>query len=106
MTGSFATFGDEAHLDDHRCAELHARQIAHFPLTYIVRVLQLAAAARANQLPISALAPYPQFERLGPLIDLMPVDSIARPSQQFRQFVVSQTAECNEITSAIKTRPA
>src|SRR4029434_7831887 len=94
------------HLNDDRCPELHAWQIAYFPLAYIVRVLQLAAASQANQLPISALAPYPQFERLGSLIDLVSVDSIARPTEQFRQFVVSQTAECTEIALVVKARSA
>ena len=32
----------------------------------------------------------------------MPVDSVARPPQHFRQFVVSQTAECTEIKSSLK----
>jgi hypothetical protein len=42
-----------------------------------------------------------QSSRLRPagqlFVDFMPVDSIARPSQQFGQFTVSQTAECTEI---------
>jgi hypothetical protein len=36
----------------------------------------------------------------------MPVDSITRPSQQFGQFAVSQTAECTEIASLAKATPA
>jgi hypothetical protein len=93
------------HLDDYRRAELHARQIADFPLAHVMRVLQLTAATRANQLPISSLAPYPQFERLGPFIDLMPIDPVPWPTEQFRQFVVSQTAECTGIASVLKPRP-
>src|ERR1039458_6768924 len=93
-------------LHHHRRTELHARKIAHFPFTHIVRVLQLATTSRTHQLPIAALPPDPQFQGLRPLIDFMPVDSITRPSQQFGQFAVSQTAECTEIASLAKATPA
>src|SRR6266404_2310659 len=33
------------------------------------------------------------MQRLGPLIDLVSIDSVARPSQYFREFVVAHSAE-------------
>lgn len=80
------------HFHPHRRAEFHARQITHLTLAHIVSSLQLASASRAHQYPIPASPPYPQFERLGPFIDLVLVYAVARPSQQFRQLAISQTA--------------
>ena len=93
-------------LDHHRGPELHARQIPHLPLADIVRVLQLPAASRADQLPIAPLAPNPQLQRLRLLVDLVPVHPIPRPSQQFGEFVISQTAQCTEIAETTKLTPA
>lgn len=93
-------------LHDYRRSELHAWKIANFPFTDIVRVLQFATASRAHQFPVAALPPDPQFQGLRPLVDFMPVDSIARPSQQFGQFVIPQTAECTEIARFAKVIPA
>src|SRR6516165_9895091 len=92
------------HFDNHRCSEFHARQIAYFSLAHIVRRFQFPAASGANQLPIPALPAYPKLERLSPLINLVPVDSIAWPPQQLRQIVVSQTAECTGI-AALPSKP-
>ena len=60
-------------LDHHRGPELPARQIAHFPLANIVRVLQLPPASRTDQLPMAPLASNPQLQSLRGLIDLVPV---------------------------------
>src|ERR1700680_1360575 len=77
-------------LDDHRGPEFHARQIAHFPLADIVRVLPLPAASRTDQLPMAPLPPNPQLQCLRLLMDLVPVHPIPRPCQQFGEFVISQ----------------
>jgi len=58
-----------------------------------MRVRILAAAPRTDQLAVSSLAPYPQAQRLGNFIDFVPKDPVARPSQNFREFVVAHSAE-------------
>lgn len=92
------------HLNHNGCAELHARQIAHFPLAHLVRLLQLPAASRANQLPVAPFPSGPKLQGLRPLINLVPVHPVARPPQQFRQFAVSQTAEFTGFTLAANSR--
>jgi len=91
----------------HYCRpELHAGKIAYFSFTGIVRVLQPATTSGTHQLPIAALPPDPQPQGFCLLVDFMPVDSVARPSQQLGQFAVSQTAECTEIGRIAKATPA
>jgi hypothetical protein len=45
--------------------------------------------------------PDSEFECLGPFIDRVSVYPVARPTEQFRQFAVSQTAECAETAGGI-----
>jgi hypothetical protein len=70
------------------------------------RELHLASASGANQPPIAALAPNPKLQCLRAFVNLVPIDAVARPSQQFRQVDVSQTAECTEIQLITKVTPA
>ena len=73
----------------YRRAVLRPRQIAYLPLIAVVPICELAPTARANQLPVSTLAPHPQLQRLGWLIDFVLVDPISRPSQHPRPVVFS-----------------
>jgi hypothetical protein len=85
---------------DHHCRpEFHARQIANFPFADFVRFVQFAPASGANQFLVAPLAANPKLQSLCPLVDLVPVYAVARPSQQFCKVVVSQTA------SVPKSRP-
>ena len=69
--------------------------------TIVFRGLQMPT--RRELLTSTApLPPDPKLQGLRPFIDFAPVDPIARPSQQFRQFVVSQTAEFTEIIRPAK----
>jgi len=57
--------------------------------------LRLASATpRANQFPVSSLAPNPQLQPLGRLIDFVPVDPIPRPTQHFAPVRLSHPEEC------------
>src|SRR5512133_3310276 len=96
-----ATHTEDLH--HHGRPEFHAGQVTHFPFADVVRVLQLAPASGTHQLSVSPLPPYPELKRLGPLVDLVPVAAVPRPTEQFRQFAVSQTAECTEISPIVKT---
>src|ERR1700687_545589 len=71
-----------------------------------MRVLQLPAASRTDQFPMASLPPNPQLQSLRLLRDLVPVPPIPRPSQQFGEFVISQTPEFTEIVQANKLTPA
>src|SRR6266404_7965241 len=42
------------------------------------------------------------MQRLGPLIDLVSIDSVARPSQYFREFVVAHSAESSRTATLRK----
>ena len=64
-------------------AELHARQIAHLTFVRVVRSFQFASASGTNQLLMAAFTPDPELQRLGFLIDFVPVHSVPWPSQQF-----------------------
>src|SRR6266705_3255595 len=55
---------------------------------------------------MAPLPPNPQLQCLGLLMDLVPVHPIPRPSQQFGEFVISQTPESTEIVQATKLAPA
>src|SRR5262249_30311160 len=74
-----ATHPKDFHHDSR--AKFHAREIAHFTLADIVRRFQLPSAPGAHQLPVPTLPPDPKLERLGPLVDLMPVNPVSRPAQ-------------------------
>src|ERR1700692_4152836 len=71
-----------------------------------MRILQLPAASRTDQFPMASLPPNPQLQCLRLLMDLVPVQPIPRPSQQFGEFVISQTPESTEIVQATKLTPA
>src|SRR5215469_13379466 len=44
------------------------------------------------------------MQRLGGFIDFVPVDSVTRPSQDFREFVVTHSAESSRTISTTETR--
>jgi hypothetical protein len=67
-------------LDYHGRLELEARQVSHFPLVDLVDLLGAAPAAGTHQLPVAVLPAHPQLQRLGRLIDLMPIHPVARPA--------------------------
>ena len=65
---------------------------------------KLSSAPRTDQLAVSSLAPYPSTQRLGGFIDFVPVDLVARPSQDLREFVIAHSAESSRIIPPTKTR--
>src|ERR1700747_523919 len=58
-----------------------------------MRLAKLSSASGTDQLPVTPLAPHPYTQRLGGFINFVPVDSVARPSQYFCEFVVAHSAE-------------
>ena len=65
----------------------------HLPFIAVVCIRELAPTARANQLPVPTLAPYPQLQSFGFFVDLVAIDSIPRPSQHLRPIVFSHRSE-------------
>src|SRR5437016_11225001 len=81
---------------DHDCRPvLKARQITDLPFANLGDLAHASSTTAANQLPLAGLAAHPQSQRLGFFIDLAPIHPVARPSQNPRPLVVSQTAECS-----------
>src|SRR6266567_8747931 len=81
---------------DHDCRPvLKARQIMDLPFANLGDLAHASSTTAANQLPLAGLAAHPQSQRLGFFIDLAPIHPVARPSQNPRPLVVSQTAECS-----------
>src|SRR5207253_2418754 len=82
---------------------LKAGQVPHFSLIHLTDLAHPTPAARTHDPPVARLAPHPQLQRLGGLVDLRSVDSVTRPPQNLRPVVVSQTAESIEKPASLKT---
>jgi hypothetical protein len=52
-------------------------------LMYVIGLGYPPPTARANQFSVPTLAPYPQLQGLGPLVDFVLIDSVAWPPQNF-----------------------
>src|SRR5947209_17373508 len=87
----------------HRRWVLKAGQVPHFSLIHLTDLAHPTPAARTHDPPVARLAPHPQLQRLGGLVDLRSVDSVTRPPQNLRPVVVSQTAESIEKPASLKT---
>src|SRR5437660_8068856 len=87
----------------HRRLVLKAGQVPHFSLIHLTDLAHPTPAARTHDPPVARLAPHPQLQRLGGLVDLRSVDSVTRPPQNLRPVVVSQTAESIEKRASLKT---
>jgi hypothetical protein len=83
-------------LNHYRGAVLKAGRIAHLPLTDVADFRELPPATGADQLPIAALAPNPQLQRLAPLVDFVTVDPVAQPPKNSAPLVVPNPAKCNQ----------
>src|SRR6266576_2138104 len=68
------------HFDDYRRSIFAPRQVAYFPFVIIMSVGKLSSASRTDKFAVAAFPPHPQPQRLGGLIDLVPKDSVARPT--------------------------
>ena len=69
-----------------------------------MRIAKLPSTSRTDQFPVPPLAPHPQTQGLGSFIDFVPVNSVARPSQDFREFVVAHSAESSRTAPTTETR--
>jgi hypothetical protein len=73
-------------------------KIPHRPLAGVVQFAELTAATGAPDLSISSFTPYPQFQRLCFLGDIMLIDLVPRPSQDPRELVIRrQTASLAQV---------
>src|SRR5271157_5841239 len=68
-----------------------------------MHLAELPPAAGTHQLPVPPLAPHPQLQGFGILIDFMLVDAVARPPQKFGPVVLSHPAEGTR--SSPKSKP-
>src|SRR5438445_3784913 len=75
---------DPVDFNDHRRPVFAPRQVSHLPLPVIVHLGELPPATRADQLAVPPFPPHPYTHGIGFLIDLVPVYSATRPSQDFR----------------------
>ena len=85
-------------LDEHRRRKRAPGKIADRPLAAVVQFAELTAATGALDLSISSFSPYPQFQRLRLLVNLMLIDLVSRPSQNPGELVIRrQTASLAQV---------
>src|ERR1035437_5773508 len=84
-------------------AVLKTGQITHLSLVEVMNLAELPPAPGTHQLPVPTLAPHPQLQRFGLLVDFMLVNPVARPSQNFGPLVLSHPAEGTQ--SSLKSKP-
>src|SRR5580658_2071584 len=77
----------------HRRHVFKAREIAHFPFAGFLNPAcrHMLSASRTNQLQARFLAPHPQLQLLGLLVNFLSINSISRPSQNARPVVFSHS---------------
>ncbi len=63
---------------------------------------ELPPAAGADQFPVTTFAPHPQSQGLAFLIDLRLIDPVTGPPQDFREIVVSHSAEFSRNTLIVE----
>src|SRR5664279_3935991 len=68
-----------------------------------MNLAELPPAPGTHQLPVPTLAPHPQLQRFGLLVDFMLLNPVARPSQNFGPLVLSHPAEATQ--SSPKSKP-
>src|SRR5262249_39791188 len=89
------------HFHDHRRSKGTPGKIADLPLAGVIDVGKLPPAPRTLDLAIPPLAPYPQLQRFGLLIDLVLVNPITGPRQNLGELVVCrQTASLADLTKS------
>src|SRR5262249_60178308 len=90
------------HFDVHRRLEYSPRQVAHCPLACVVGFGELAPAPGTFQLAVAALPPHPQPQLRSRLIDLVAIDPIAGPSQDFGELALSLQPESLTFKPALR----
>lgn len=76
---------------DHHCrAVLKARQVTNFPFTDLGDLAHAPPTTGTNQLPIAGLATHPPPQRFRFFVNLAPIHSVLRPSQNLCPIVVPQ----------------
>src|ERR1039458_6847975 len=78
------------HLHHHGRAIHTPGKISDLPLPHIVHLVQAATTSAALKPPVNRLAPHPQFQRLRPFVQFVPLHPVPRPREYRSLFFVRQ----------------